>query len=237
MRVPLSDKKGNQRHYSAILPWGLLKLSWASLHGLQRTKQVLALVLSGFPSPHLVFLFNSRSDQLLSFLPNPICECCFFSLSLRLVRAITLTSIEYCTGLEGELRVVLCLTRVHRLGFPAGDTEKWRQSVNWRSSERDYGTVQSEHQVCMFILSQAWNSRKGPAGKMGRSTSKRSWTLNGRAPQPLVWTNQRVKAPFHGHVYTCTHMIRCSAFIINILFYFFLIKSQESKTDNTFTMK
>lgn len=96
----------------------------------------------------------------------------FFFFCQRLVRAITLTSVEYCTGLEGELRVVLCLTRVHRLGFPASDTEKWRQSVNWRSSEKDYGTVQSEHQVCAFILSQDWNSRKGASLENGQKCFK-----------------------------------------------------------------
>lgn len=45
-------------------------------------------------------------------------------LSEGLVYAITLTGIEYCADLEGELRVVLSLTWVHCLGFPAGDTEK-----------------------------------------------------------------------------------------------------------------
>lgn len=44
--------------------------------------------------------------------------------------AIALTGVENCADLEGELRVVLGLAREHRLGFPADDTEKWRQSVS-----------------------------------------------------------------------------------------------------------
>ena len=73
-------------------------------------------------SPHLLLESN---------MPEP----CFSSEWATGVGVITLTGVEYCADLEGELRVMLGLARVHRLGFPAvGDTEKWRQSVSWWSS-------------------------------------------------------------------------------------------------------
>ena len=47
---------------------------------------------------------------------------------------LTLTILEDCAGLEGELRVMLRLTGVDGLGLLLADTEKWRQSVRGRNS-------------------------------------------------------------------------------------------------------
>ena len=116
-------------------------------------------------------------------------------LSERLVCAITLTSVEYCADLEGELRLVLCLTWVHCFGFPAGDTEKWRQSVSWRSFGEDYRTVQSGPKVCSFVHSLAWNSRNGPGWKICEST-KRSWATT-PLPCPIPSLDRQVREQEH----------------------------------------